>query len=211
MPIPPWYKKSRTDLPGFAGAGTNTGILTATWMMAREGEKSISMKAGFLLPPTSSRNLSALRLLAPLFLILAWFTGESAFSICIFYSITGLPCPGCGMTRSVHFLLHGDILHALRYHLFGILVLPAAFLSALTIFSARATRLYEWLEQRLSRLVWPGLILILLYAGLRIAVLQFSGSSEDGGWSSASSFFADFDGPGLFDFISGSLFKMGSL
>lgn len=170
------------------------------------------MKAGFRLPPTTSRNLSALRNLAPLFLIIAWFTGESAFSICIFYSLTGLPCPGCGMTRSVHFLLHGDILHALRYHLFGIVVLPVAFLSLLTIISARATRFYEWLEQRLSRLVWPGLALILLYAGLRIAVLQLSASSAGGGgWSSAASFFAEFDGPGLFDFLSGSLFKMGSL
>ena len=42
------------------------------------------------------------------------------FSICFFYNLTGLPCPGCGMTRAVHFALHLDPLHAFYYHPVGL-------------------------------------------------------------------------------------------
>ena len=35
---------------------------------------------------------------------------------CVLYTVTGLYCPGCGGTRSVYFLLHGDFLRSLIYH-----------------------------------------------------------------------------------------------
>ncbi len=35
---------------------------------------------------------------------------------CIFHSVTGLYCPGCGGTRALRLLLHGDILQSLYYH-----------------------------------------------------------------------------------------------
>ena len=35
---------------------------------------------------------------------------------CIFHHITGLYCPGCGSTRAIHALLHGDLLGALRFN-----------------------------------------------------------------------------------------------
>ena len=37
---------------------------------------------------------------------------------CVLHSLTGLYCPGCGGTRAVAFLLHGDFLHSLVYHPF---------------------------------------------------------------------------------------------
>jgi hypothetical protein len=43
------------------------------------------------------------------------------FPVCPLYSMTGLACPGCGMTRGLHALLHGDLLGALDYNL----LLPA--------------------------------------------------------------------------------------
>jgi hypothetical protein len=38
---------------------------------------------------------------------------------CPFLSLTGLPCPGCGMTRSCFSLLRGDLAGSLSYHALG--------------------------------------------------------------------------------------------
>lgn len=38
------------------------------------------------------------------------------FPACPLYTTTGYACPGCGMTRGLHALLHGDILQALDYN-----------------------------------------------------------------------------------------------
>lgn len=37
-------------------------------------------------------------------------------SICLFYNATGVPCPGCGMTRSYIHLFKGHIAEAFRFH-----------------------------------------------------------------------------------------------
>jgi hypothetical protein len=42
---------------------------------------------------------------------------------CPYLTLTGFACPGCGLTRAVHFLLHGDVHRAFAYN-------PWAFLSA---------------------------------------------------------------------------------
>lgn len=44
---------------------------------------------------------------------------------CVFHLATGLDCPGCGMTRAFHALLHLQLLRALRYNLFCIVAAPA--------------------------------------------------------------------------------------
>ena len=36
--------------------------------------------------------------------------------------LTGFPCPGCGITKSLYFLYQGDIVKSLYYHIFGPLV-----------------------------------------------------------------------------------------
>ena len=48
---------------------------------------------------------------------------------CLFRSATGLWCPGCGLTRAAHHLLHGDIERALGYNA---LVLPFGGLLVIT-------------------------------------------------------------------------------
>jgi hypothetical protein len=51
---------------------------------------------------------------------------QDFFPPCIFHAVTGLYCLGCGGTRAVHSLLNGDIIKALGYNAFLVLLLPAA-------------------------------------------------------------------------------------
>ena len=46
------------------------------------------------------------------------------FPICLFHRLTGLDCPGCGATRALHHLLHGEVMTALHFNAFLILSLP---------------------------------------------------------------------------------------
>lgn len=38
------------------------------------------------------------------------------FPVCPLFSLTGLACPGCGMTRGLHALLHGDVAAAMGFN-----------------------------------------------------------------------------------------------
>jgi len=49
---------------------------------------------------------------------------------CIFYSITGFDCPGCGSQRAASALLHGRIMDALDYNILFVLLIPFVFYSA---------------------------------------------------------------------------------
>ena len=45
---------------------------------------------------------------------------------CIFHEITGLLCPGCGITRCFLSILHGDFVQAFRYNRLVFCLLPLA-------------------------------------------------------------------------------------
>jgi hypothetical protein len=60
-----------------------------------------------------------------------------SFELCPMMHLTGLPCPGCGVTRSMIHCTHGDFAGAMAYHPLG----PAVWLAA--IIGA-------------SSLAWPG-------------------------------------------------------
>lgn len=40
--------------------------------------------------------------------------------ICLIYNLFRIPCPGCGLTRSVNYLIHGDIKMSLKYNIITI-------------------------------------------------------------------------------------------
>lgn len=48
------------------------------------------------------------------------FPGISRFVLtpCVFRSLTGLYCPGCGGSRSIQYLLRGEIIKSIVYHPF---------------------------------------------------------------------------------------------
>jgi hypothetical protein len=43
---------------------------------------------------------------------------------CIFHRVTGMHCPGCGATRCLHALVHGDLAQAAAYNVLFLLFLP---------------------------------------------------------------------------------------
>ncbi len=47
---------------------------------------------------------------------------EHSQSLCPFKMLTGFPCPGCGITKSMIFLYEGNVVKSISYHIFGPLV-----------------------------------------------------------------------------------------
>jgi len=58
--------------------------------------------------------------------LLYWFnpTETSLAPKCIVKSLTGWSCPGCGMQRFLHAMLHGRFLEAIRYNYLLIILIP---------------------------------------------------------------------------------------
>lgn len=76
--------------------------------------------------------------------------------ICPFRNMTGLPCPFCGMTRSVVCAMHGDIAGSLKYHPLGIaFCIVMAVVFAATLLSVIAPKTAESLVSHLnSTILW---------------------------------------------------------
>lgn len=52
------------------------------------------------------------------------------FPTCLFHSLTGIYCPGCGMTRALHQIMHGHVWAAFCMNPLIILLLPAVLAGA---------------------------------------------------------------------------------
>jgi hypothetical protein len=70
------------------------------------------------LPPSARKAAAALAIAAfvaaGIGLLLAFDpnASDSPLPTCLFRLVTGLYCPGCGITRALHALLHGDVARA---------------------------------------------------------------------------------------------------
>lgn len=56
---------------------------------------------------------------------------NSPFLPCVFQAISGFWCAGCGITRALHALVHGDLIGALDMNPLAIILLPFASLALL--------------------------------------------------------------------------------
>jgi Protein of unknown function (DUF2752) len=90
---------------------------------------------------------------------LSWLPQQvgAGLPLCLFRELLGLPCPGCGMTRALHALAHGEVAAALRYHPLAPLVVAQSL--ALWMFWGLHVR-----DRRLAASVPRGRWFSLLYA-----------------------------------------------
>jgi hypothetical protein len=88
------------------------------------------------------------------------------YPVCMFHALTGWNCPGCGMTRALYALLHGNLLLALKDN-----ALFVASLAVAGVWSGRcAVRKLRNRPADLkisSKILWLFLVLAVLFAVVR--------------------------------------------
>src|SRR5437764_4964358 len=74
---------------------------------------------------------------------------------CAFHELTGLQCPGCGTTRALHHLLHGDVAGAFRLNAMLFVAIP---FSAIATASRRVAThpLTGWTALAVTIVWWIG-------------------------------------------------------
>lgn len=82
-------------------------------------------------------------------------------SICPFFNITGIPCPGCGLTRSFVCLAHGHVREALLWHPLG----PVMF-SAAVLYLVGTTLRWKWPAEKVAFATLA--VFLLIFWGLRL-------------------------------------------
>lgn len=111
-------------------------------MAVRFAEPSSRSVAGF--SPTAGPSVGLVTGLSLTALVAARLVDpqhvESGPVLCPFRLATGLPCPGCGLTRSWVDLLHGQLGEAMTANPFGILALALAIVLVGTVAGAVVCR-----------------------------------------------------------------------
>jgi len=74
-------------------------------------------------------------------LLLAWTPTDDGPTICPFALLTGLACPGCGMTRALAYLVRGDLGQAIDYHPLSLVL---ALAGAVGIVWLAGKRKWDW-------------------------------------------------------------------
>ena len=93
---------------------------------------------------------------------------QKLFPDCYILSATGLYCPGCGMTRSLHSIVHGEFLQAGRYNFMVFLIIGICIIFYVLYFGWRFFNLNIISKIDIKpRYVFGFLIVILLYFVLR--------------------------------------------
>jgi hypothetical protein len=97
--------------------------------------------------------MARLRTLAPAWpllgfaLLVMWQPTDEGLTLCPFARVTGMACPGCGLTRALAWLIRGDLGRTIFYHPMAPVI---AFEIAIAwgLWMARRRGRFRWLDQR---------------------------------------------------------------
>lgn len=80
--------------------------------------------------------------------------------MCLFKEITGIPCPGCGSTRAIISLFHGDVGQALWYNPMAVVLLVLfVFIAVYSVFDWILRKREPWHKESIYNKIfhrrWP--------------------------------------------------------
>ena len=97
--------------------------------------------------------------------------------LCPFRALTGLPCPGCGLTRSWVYLMHGDIGASLASNWFGpVLILAVVVLAVVSVRARVARKRPADLDKLVKSPVVLGLFALFITYGAVRLILTLTGA-----------------------------------
>ena len=97
------------------------------------------------------------------------------YPVCFFKKLTGLDCPGCGSTRALHAMLHGQFLLAANYNLLAVLLTPVMACGLLYFFTGKGEKLWS----KLNKPLYYFIIICVFFILRNIHVYPFAWLSAD--------------------------------
>lgn len=85
------------------------------------------------------------------------------FPVCPFRAITGFVCPGCGSTRGLHSLVHGDIVGAFEFNPLLILSLPFLLFALVRYTTAAVTGRPPKVNRLDAKYIWMVFVVIMCF------------------------------------------------
>lgn len=101
-------------------------------------------------------------------------------SLCPFKMLTGFPCPGCGITKSLVYFYEGDIYKSISYHIFGPLVIAFCLLTIVVLTTELITKKEYFKALMFNKKLAYGLAIFLaFYHILRLVYFIKQNSIDD--------------------------------
>ena len=121
-------------------------------------------------------------LMVPFFLVLFNQSNhlESDQSLCPLKMLSGFPCPGCGITKSMVYFYEGDLQKSLYYHILGPFVL-AFCVATIAVLSTELITKKEYFTRLLfsKKLAYSLAIFLAIYHFVRIVYFINTNSIDD--------------------------------
>ena len=105
---------------------------------------------------------------------------ETDQSLCPFKMLTGFPCPGCGITKSLVYFYEGDLYKSVSYHILGPFVIAFCLLTIIVLSAELITKKEYFNKWLYSKKLAYGLgIFLAVYHIIRLGYFVY-----DNSWSS---------------------------